>query len=345
MSSFNQPEVISYYRHLSLFFSFFIPLIIISIKYIEKEKVPHSSTLHPVLMPFTSSLLLDNMMPCPALFSAHGKWVGAPGAALPRWEPESASCPFYRDMFDPPSVAMNCLRGHTWLIIGDSVDYGMFNAICALLGVYPTLHSPLYGYSMCALPNGAKLVHTLICGSHEGPYFHGCASRFNDGGLWSKNMSSHVYEMETKLVELLGAPPSLVTIHFGVWDLATKYFLADGHKDWFSGYPTDWAIGVRVALNRIRNAFPNASVVVRGIGPTVEARILHDNTLERLRNRYVAPIAVATRALANDMRLPYADFFMMMMGMDEMASDGFHYDGRSMAAGLANVILNGAFCR
>jgi hypothetical protein len=262
-----------------------------------------------------------------------------------RWEPSaafmSAGCAFSHYWENPPALQSRML-GRFVLLVGDSVDHAMFLVLCARLGGKDELHKPLFGYTSCpGVAGGTTLVHTLICGSHDGPYFRDCKSRFHSDGEWTLNMTGHVQQMRTALVAAVGRPPDLVSVHFGVWDLASKWQLGEMKPEtWFDGYPDGWVASTSSALGRFAAAFPAARIVFRVIGPTVQSRFKDPNAQQRLQMRFVASIASASRRMCADGGWYCVDFFSMMLGMDTATWDGMHWDGGLMAASYFNTLLN-----
>ena len=291
---------------------------------------------------------------CRSTLDLPGKWSVSNTSSFPFiYVPlQKSSCAKNTQLFDNYDALTACIANKFILFIGDSVDYGAFEFMCSFLRGDSLLHCPLFGYSQCkTLDNTQILIHTLICGSHDGPYFHQCASRFHsstEGREWNHTMTSHILEMRYGLTEIFGKPPDLVSIHFGVWDLATKWQYGGGNtqaEKWFDNYPEEWVRSARNALHFIKLNFPVSTLIFRGIGPTVESRLkLGSTELDRLKMRFVQPIASAAKLLCVEEGIRYADFFTMMLGMDEFSRDGFHWDGKAMSFGILNLIFNEVLC-
>jgi hypothetical protein len=184
------------------------------------------------------------------------------------------------------------------------------------------------------------LIHTLICGSHDGPYFRDCYSRFHEGG-WSHTFTSHIEEMRTKVVAAVGMAPTVISVHFGVWDLASKWQNGSFAQEvWFEGYPDDWVATASRALRRIESSFPRSVLIFRIIGPTVHHRFKDSLTQQRLDMRFVQSMAAASRAMCKRDGFNCIDFFSMMLGIDSATTDGLHWDGDIMASSYFNTLLH-----
>jgi hypothetical protein len=278
-----------------------------------------------------------------ALSTGIGMWEKVENSLGFKWKtffPKDVFKNYYVD-HENLSDFQNALKNIFILFIGDSVDFAMFSHACSALNGKIEQHIPLFGYNYCRGSQGAILIHTLICGSHEGPYFKDCKSRFH-GKDWNLKASDHIEQMGSELARYVGKSPEIISVHFGIWDLATKwqYGAKEKFDAWFDGYPLEWMFSAKTSLKQISNEFPNSMIIFRIIGPTVVEQFKNPVLEDRLDMRFVSAIAHSTKELCVRENFLFVDFFSMMHGMDKFCLDGLHWDGEIMVAGVLNSILN-----
>ncbi|EEH50951.1 uncharacterized protein MICPUCDRAFT_66101 [Micromonas pusilla CCMP1545] len=235
------------------------------------------------------------------------------------------------------------------LFLGDSLTHAMYTTACERLHL--SGFELLSGFEACGGVGIGQdeylLVYSLVCGSQKDPpYFRSCRQDDSGGNskfTWDYTISRHLQEVTTSLVEKCEREPDIISIHFGVWDLANEWskqtnYGAD-NVSWFDEqFNIRWQANVQRNLDYLSRAFPETMLFYRTNGPII-AEKLKDGVLEsRLQPEYAHKLSVASSSF--DSVAHVVDFHTLMKNNPEACTDGLHYTGISMFQSYFAIMIN-----
>ena len=234
------------------------------------------------------------------------------------------------------------------LFLGDSLTQNLFLEACRELNLSSI--DLLDGFEACGglgiNQDQHLFVYSLLCGSNDPPYFMYCRTGIggNSKFSWNYTISRHLHTITTSLIEKTQRDPDIISVHFGVWDLANEWSAAtkygvDENQTWFNkSFISRWQENVQHRLTYLSQAFPETMLFYRTNGPIIAEKLKDGITQSRLRPEYALALSVASKAF--DSVAHVIDFHQLMAKHSEASIDGLHYTGGSMYYSYFAIMLN-----